>query len=89
MKPIHLLVTLDEGYVYPLKVMLLSLFENNPDEEIKVWLVHAGISVSSLTSISRLVNRLGGTFEPCLIEDTFLTPLQLWNVTLKKCIFAY
>ncbi|HCT95834.1 MAG TPA: glycosyltransferase family 8 protein [Vagococcus sp.] len=71
LKPMHLLVTLDEGYVYPLKVMLLSLFENNPDEEIKVWLVHAGISVSSLTSISRLVNQLGGTFEPCLIDDTF------------------
>jgi len=67
----HILVTLDEDYVYPLKVMLVSLFENNPHEQIKIWLIHAGIKKSLLMEIAQLVEELNGEFESCQIADAF------------------
>ena len=41
---IDLLFTLDEGYLVPLKVALLSIHDNNPRQDFRVWLVHERIS---------------------------------------------
>ena len=43
MEPIHLLTTLNEGYLPQLQVMLTSLAVNNPKETFALTLLHSGI----------------------------------------------
>lgn len=48
---IDILVTLDEHYLEPLKVMLMSLHQNNLDEKFNIWLIHNDISQEKLRQL--------------------------------------
>lgn len=41
---INLLFSLDENYIYPLKVLIQSLSDTHPNESFRMYLLHAGIS---------------------------------------------
>lgn len=56
---IDLLFTLDEGYLAPLKVALLSIHDNNPRQDFRVWLVHERISEESITTLEAFCHALG------------------------------
>lgn len=47
----NLLVTLDENYILPLKVLMFSLFANNPGESFHIYVLHAGISEGALSEL--------------------------------------
>lgn len=55
-EPIDLLVTLDAGYLPPLKVMLWSLAANNPGLPIHVWLVHEQLTDAQIDSVRQLTS---------------------------------
>ncbi len=40
----NILVTVNDNYMYPLKIMLGSLFRHNKEEEITVYLLHSDVS---------------------------------------------
>ena len=44
----ELLATLDANYLPRLKVMLVSLWMNNPGESFRLWLLHRGIPETEL-----------------------------------------
>ncbi|RVU53939.1 glycosyltransferase family 8 protein [Anaerosphaera multitolerans] len=53
---IDILVTLDENYMEPLKVMLTSLYYNNPGETFNIWLIHQAISREKLLELNKILN---------------------------------
>ena len=60
----NLLVTLDRNYLEPLRVMLFSLFLNNPGERFDVYLVGDGLTAEDREGLSRLCARHGGRLHP-------------------------
>ncbi|RRK09651.1 glycosyltransferase family 8 protein [Lactiplantibacillus garii] len=57
--PIDILVTLDAGYVPPLKVMLWSLHANNLKRSFHVWLVHESLTDAQVAEVRALTDGLG------------------------------
>lgn len=55
----NLLVTLDSKYIRPLKVMLASLFINNPAENFDIYLLHSSIKDNEIADIQLYVNSYG------------------------------
>lgn len=52
----NLLVTLDSNYIRPLKVMLYSLFINNPSGHFDVYLMHSSISDNDIKDLEGFVS---------------------------------
>lgn len=61
-----ILVALDENYIPPLRTMLTSLFLNNPDEHIDLWLLHSAISQNALEELAAFCG-----------EDAALRPVKV------------
>ena len=47
----NILVTLNSNYIKPLKVMLKSMFLNNPDDTFTVYLMHSRLSEREVEDI--------------------------------------
>lgn len=56
---IKLLVTLDERYIAPLQVLLTSLYINDPDEKMELYIIHSGIPTETLKSVEGLCHKFG------------------------------
>jgi len=56
---VNLLVTLDSNYLKPLKVMLYSLFINNPDDRFDVYLLHSRIKPHEISDLEQYINQQG------------------------------
>jgi len=52
---INVLVTLDSKYIRPLKVMLVSLFMNNPAEDFHIYLLHSSIKDDEIADIEKSI----------------------------------
>lgn len=66
---INVLVTLNHGYLEPLRVMLRSMCESNPGIQFKVYVVHSSLTPENLTRIKSAVPA-----EKCEIIDIQLPP---------------
>ncbi len=69
-RKIELLFTLDEGYLRPLKVALLSIHANNPNQSFRIWLVHERISQESLLSLQAFSEHLGFEFREIKVDGS-------------------
>lgn len=58
-REVNLLVTLDSNYLKPLRVMLYSLFVNNPNEQITVYLLHSRIKPDELSDLEQFIDQYG------------------------------
>lgn len=70
----NILVTLNSNYIAPLKVMLWSLFFNNPDQSFHIYLIHSSITEDELDELRRYVAENGHelfviTIGPNCFED--------------------
>ena len=54
-----LLVTLNENYMPQLRVMLTSLWLNNPGEETRLWLLHSALPEETVQSLEGFCTRHG------------------------------
>jgi len=68
---INILVTLDSKYIVPLKVMLASLFLNNPGESFHIYLVHSSIKDDEIADIRRFVEHHGQKLSVIRIDDAY------------------
>lgn len=68
MEKMNILVCLDENYLPPLRVMLKSLYVNNPGESITVWLLHQNISTSKLDELSIFCVAHGSELKPIKVN---------------------
>lgn len=65
----NILATVDSNYLYPLKIMLKSLFMNNPKEPFSIYLVHSSISAQQLESLETFIASEGHEFHPIQIDE--------------------
>lgn len=70
MKPIHILVTMDENYIPPFQVMLTSLVLNNPEETFHIWLLHSAVSTDRLAELEVYCLSRGVTFHSVQVDGT-------------------
>ena len=67
-----ILVTLDENYLVPLRTMLYSLHQAEPDTPVTLWLIHSRMNPDALESIRHTCDGYGWDFCPCEAgEDLF------------------
>lgn len=65
----NILVTLDENYIKPLKVMLKSLFLNNPKEKFHIYLMHSSIGKKKLTDLDDYIQNEGHQLTVIKVEE--------------------
>ncbi len=63
----NILVTLDCHYIKPLRVMLKSLFLNNPGETFDIYLLHASLTAQVLEDLNTFVDVHGSRLKPIAI----------------------
>lgn len=73
LKPINILVTLNENYMPQLNVMLSSMRINNPGEKFDIYLMHRGISKKRLAETEIAMEKFGYGFFPILIDENVFT----------------
>jgi len=73
MVPIHILVTLDENYLPPLRVMLTSVFVNNPGEKMEVWMLHRSILEIEINNLREFCENCGATLHPIRVDDSLFS----------------
>lgn len=61
----NILVTLDENYLEPLRTMLWSLHQAEPETPFTVWLIHSHMRPEALESVRQYCGRFGWGFCPC------------------------
>ena len=52
----NILVTLNSNYLRPLKVMLKSLFLNNPGEKFTIYLMHSSLTDDELKDLEYFIS---------------------------------
>ncbi len=91
----NILVTLDSNYILPLKVMLWSLFFNNPGHSFNIYLMHSSISSEELEGIYEFTERLNQrlhviTLDEDLFEDApvilHYTREMYYRLLAYKCL---
>lgn len=70
---INLLFSLNENYVYPLKVLIQSLTENHPHDSFCMYLLHTGISEETLHELKAFIEKDGNTLKPIKSDKFFRT----------------
>lgn len=65
----NILVTLNENYVQPLKVMLWSLFFNNPGENFRIFLIHSSISDLKIAELDSFISQKGQELQVISVND--------------------
>lgn len=65
----NLLITLDENYLLPCKVMLRSFFASNPVErEVTVYLLHSSVPLEKLAELAQYCGRWGAKLVPLTVN---------------------
>jgi len=67
----NLLVTLDSKYIKPLKVMLASMFLNNPAENFSIYLMHSRINDNEIADIEKFVESYGQKLSVIKIDNQY------------------
>lgn len=66
---VEIVVTCDEGYLGPLRTMLLSLRANNRAENIRVWILHRGIPQLALESLAVFCGHIEIELAPRMVDQ--------------------
>ena len=65
----NLLLTLDENYLPPCKVMLCSFFASNPNEtDVTVYLLHSAIPGDKLEELAGFCSLFGAKLRPITVD---------------------
>lgn len=83
----NILVTIDSNYIHPLKVMLKSLFLNNPNADITIYLMHAKLKAEEIEDLEQYINHHGGRLEAVTITDEAFAGAPLLSYYPKEMYF--
>ena len=68
-----LLVTLDQNYLGPLRVLLGSLFLNDPGEEFHIYMIEEGLTGAQVEELSQLCRAHHSQLHPLEVPDGLFT----------------
>lgn len=65
----NLLLTLDENYLLPCKVLLYSFFTNNPGEtDVTIYLLHSTMPTEKLDELKNYCSEFGADLKPISVD---------------------
>ena len=67
----NILLTLDRNYLPPLRVLLTSLFLNNPNECFALYVVQDGFTPEDHESVSSLCARFRASYHPLTVDEAW------------------
>lgn len=74
----NILVTLDKNYMLPLRVMLGSLFMNNPEQNFNIYIISDGLSNADIEGLADLCHDNGSELHPVTIaENAFMNAPEI------------
>ncbi|MCD7735932.1 MAG: DUF4422 domain-containing protein [Lachnospiraceae bacterium] len=68
---INIAVTVNDNYVYPLKIMLHTLFHSNRDIRAQVYLIYSDVSRENLENLRKLCTSFQSGFFPVKIGEEY------------------
>ena len=84
-----ILVTLDDGYMPQLRVMLTSLYISNPNLACRIYLLHSGIMENHLHELMLSLKHIGYQLFPINIDEGLFKMRRLRSNIRKKCIIDF
>lgn len=81
-----IVVTVNENYVYPLKVMLYSLFSTQ-EEQVTVFLIHTELSAASVEMLKAFCASLGGELLEVRIEEDIFANAPVMEYFSKEMYY--
>jgi len=93
-KPINILCAADDNYVPYCGIMLTSVFDNNKDSEIEVYiLIDKPLSVSNCRRIERLSRHYHQKINLVMVDNSFVAQfptrgMSYWSVAMYYRLFA-
>nr|WP_232842650.1 glycosyltransferase family 8 protein [Lactobacillus sp. HBUAS51381] len=81
------MVTLNSGYLDPLKTMLYSVHVNNPDERFRLWLLHASLTEAEVASVRQLTTAFGWALSNERVATDFAAGVPLIKRYPKEMYF--
>ncbi|MEA5015692.1 MAG: glycosyltransferase family 8 protein [Candidatus Limiplasma sp.] len=67
----NILVTLNANYIRPLKVMLWSLFFNNPEQSFNIYLLHSSLMEEDIDGLHRYITQYGQKLHAITIQEEY------------------
>lgn len=67
----NILVTLDSNYLKPLKVMLFSLFCNNPGQHFCIYLIYSSITEEEIEELQRFIEGYDNVLHSIKINNSY------------------
>jgi len=68
----NLLLTLDENYILPCRVMLYSFFISNPNEkDVTIYLLHSAIPTDKTEELADFCSAFGAKLKPIAVDPAF------------------
>lgn len=84
---IDLLVTLDENYIDQMKVLMTSIYINNPGEIFNVYLIHSGISDEKLNGLEKDLAKFSYKFFPIRAVDGLFSSARVTDRYPKEMYY--
>ena len=83
----NLLVTLDENYIYQMKVLMTSIYINNPGEIFNIYLIHSGISSEKLDSLKNDLAKFSYEIFPIRAKDDLFSSARVTDRYPKEMYY--
>lgn len=81
-----LLVSFDENYLPQLRVLLVSLYQNDPGVRCRVHLLHRAISQGQIDQLREDVEKLGWELCPVTVDGRLFANAPATKQYPKRCI---
>ncbi len=88
----NILVTLDSNYLEPLRIMLYSLFVNNPGESFTIYVMHSRLLPEEVEHIDYFAAQFGSALREIKLDDNCFqgAPVLLhWTKEMYYRLLAY
>ena len=82
-----LLVTLDENYIEQMKVLMTSIYINNPGQIFNIYLIHSGISDEKLDALESDLSKFSYKFFPIKAEDGLFSSARVTDRYPKEMYY--
>ncbi|WP_164954115.1 glycosyltransferase family 8 protein [Succinivibrio dextrinosolvens] len=75
----NILYTCDDNYVWQMGISLISLFENNKDSKIIIYLIHSNVTQSNQKKLIEIVNKYNKSIVFLSLDEINICPLLKEN----------
>lgn len=75
----NIVISADDKFILPTKVMLTSFFLNNQQEHHDIYFLYSAVEEQNLRELEKLIQAFGGIFHPVLIKEALFAGFKCKN----------